>query len=907
MHYNERPYTLAVSDSDADLLAGAQEAVAAAQHDPQAALDAALEILAAGSTNPQIEATAHWAAGLAQREFNRLTEAEDHLVRAIAVASEAGLPQIAALARISRALVLTYLGRAEAGLAELDLAEPDLGGAQRSRAQMQRALIMQRLGRLDEALAGYAQALPGLIAGGDHVAEVRLRANRGIALTYRNELLAADADLVRAREIAAELGQSMQVAACSHNLGFLHGRRGDVPRSLGWFDRARTEYARLGVDGGLNAVLLADRADVLLDAGLANEALQCSRRALGLLADTANSVDVAEAQLALARAALAAGDDRLAQGQAVAAAELFDAQGRATWAALARYLAFISAEATRTTDVSTSYVDQAQTIADDLAAAGWSLEASTARSLVGRLALQAGDLVRADRELAVAATARTSGSAIYQVGGWYAEALRRTAAGDRRGARRAVRAGLTIIDRHRATLGAADLRAHVATHGDRLADLLMSLAIQGRRARDILAAAESWRAGSLSIPVTPPRDPILAERLSALRALAAERRGGNALEPSGDLGRLESEIRDLARSRPASGDSRLEGEIRDLARSGPERGANSRRAQFDHHALAAQLGDRMLVEWVVHQGQLSVVWVVDGRTRWSPLQDIAPALPEIQSIRMCLNRLARGLGSSAWQAIMRTTLAESAARLSTVLFGPIAAQAAEHELVLVPTGPLHAVPWSALEPVRRSPSVIAPSASAWLAASTRPLQRTRLLIAGGPDLPGAAAEVDALARSRPDALVLRPAEATVAAVMEALPEVNIAHLAAHGTFRTDNPQFSSLHFADGALTVYDLETLRRVPDILVLSACDAAAVNVRPGDELLGLSAALLGMGTSSLIAPSVPVPDDATVALMVALQERLAAGERAPVALWRAIGGFADSEDSRVHSTIRSFVTLGA
>ena len=72
---------------------------------------------------------------------------------------------------------------------------------------------------------------------------------------------------------------------------------------------------------------------------------------------------------------------------------------------------------------------------------------------------------------------------------------------------------------------------------------------------------------------------------------------------------------------------------------------------------------------------------------------------------------------------------------------------------------------------------------------------------------------------------------------------DLVHLAAHGSFRADSPLFSSVLLADGPLTVYDLERLRRAPAVVVLSACEAAVAAVHDGDELLGTAAALLGAG----------------------------------------------------------------
>src|SRR5690606_26670031 len=94
----------------------------------------------------------------------------------------------------------------------------------------------------------------------------------------------------------------------------------------------------------------------------------------------------------------------------------------------------------------------------------------------------------------------------------------------------------------------------------------------------------------------------------------------------------------------------------------------------------------------------------------------------------------------------------------------------------------------------------------------------------------------------------------------------LAHFAAHCEFRADNPLFSNLQLADGPLTVYDLERLRRPPRQLVFAACESGRSAVAPGDELMGLSAAVLALGTRGLVAGVVEVPDGSTAELMLVL-----------------------------------------
>ena len=59
----------------------------------------------------------------------------------------------------------------------------------------------------------------------------------------------------------------------------------------------------------------------------------------------------------------------------------------------------------------------------------------------------------------------------------------------------------------------------------------------------------------------------------------------------------------------------------------------------------------------------------------------------------------------------------------------------------------------------------------------------------------------------------------------------------------------------------------------MLAACDVGRSAAQAGDELMGLSATFLALGTRHVVASVMPVPDAETVPLMVAFHRRLAAG----------------------------------
>ena len=198
--------------------------------------------------------------------------------------------------------------------------------------------------------------------------------------------------------------------------------------------------------------------------------------------------------------------------------------------------------------------------------------------------------------------------------------------------------------------------------------------------------------------------------------------------------------------------------------------------------------------------------------------------------------------------------------------------------------------------------VVAPSAATWLALqSSRARGRSKVALVAGPRLRHAKGELDAIGVHYPGTVTRAGKDATVAAVIEALDGATVAHLACHGHFRADSPLFSSLELADGPLNAYELQRLRRPPELIVLSACDLGTSDTRPGDELLGFAAALIGMGTRTIIASVMPVPDAGAKRLMTSLHNHLTAGDPPSVALAKAQDGLGPRDYG-----LAGFVCLG-
>ncbi|HET8642984.1 MAG TPA: CHAT domain-containing protein, partial [Pseudonocardiaceae bacterium] len=673
------------------------------------------------------------------------------------------------------------------------------------------------------------------------------------------------------------------------NLAFVFARRGDVPAAMSYMDRAEACFRQLRSQLGQ---LLVDRASVLLSVRLISESRQAAEEAVSAFEQEGRALALPEARLLLAQAAMLDGDLPAAHRQASQAAREFTKHNRQEWAALAR-LALLNCrmlDDRRRRRVRTAELERTA----DVLAGTWPAAVMEACLAAARLHIERGRHERSRELLGRAASSRHGGAATVRARAWYAEALRREDLGDRRGALRAARAGLCVLDEHVAGLGATDLRAHAAGHRTELSELGLRLVARGGRLRSLFEWAELGRARHLSYPpARPPHDPQLAKAVAELRAITAEldrirgRNGGG-----GGTARLLQ--RQVA----------LERQVRDYHRRhggdpcGPL-ATPSTRAGTD------ALGDAVLLEYVRLDATLHVLVIADQRIRLQAIGPVADLADLVDIVPFALRRLARRNLTPHSRRAADSMLRNTASQLDRALLGPVP-EIGDRPLVIIPTGRLQALPWSILPSCHGRPVTVAPSATLWLAASSRRAAPGRVVaVAAGPDLAGAHSEAGAVAAIH-GTIPLVGAAATVEAVAGALDGAALAHLATHGRVSQDNPLFSALRFADGPLMVHDLEAIDRAPHTVVLAACDTGRPVVRSGDELLGLGATLLAQGASQLVAPVLSVRDVETAPLMIAMHRQLAAGQPPASALAAAQQEMAGQYQNGL-TDVAPFVCLGS
>ena len=852
---------------------------------PREALARARAVLA-GRPGPYDASVAHHAAAIVLREFGDTEAGIREMREALRLAHRTGSAEREADVLSSLGVALVYAGRTAAGLAAFDRAVQQSTSVLAARVLTRRGSVLWTLGRYPAALEDLRRAVVVLRRAGDLLWTARALNNRGLVYLGLGSTTRADADFVSATRLFSEVRQELEASFALGNRALVAFASGDLPAALALFDVATLSFRQLKVP---NTVLRIDRLAVLLAAGLADDALAEADAAVSEMEQIRGwSTKKAELLLMAANCALAAAQPQRAQEWAQAAYRLFWSQRSAWWQAHAARM-LVQARY-NVGPASPALLRQANRVADQLDALGAS-DAAQAHLLAGRIALDLGRRDDAERHLVAVARTRRRGPALSRVSGWLGEALRAEAAGRPGRMLAACRRGLDVLDEHRFTLGASELRAQATVHGAELATLAQRHAARAGRPRLLLTWTERWRATALAVPaVRPLADAELNASLAALRTVTRE------LEEARSQGKQNPSLQ--------REQQRLERAVR--ASSLRSQGASrSGQAPFSTADLLDRLGSAQLIEIINIDGGLHVLICGAGRVRQFAAGRVSDAIRAADFARFALRRLARSQPNDDPDSAL-SILAAAGPRLQQTLLGPAIRHLGDGPIVIVPTGTLHPIPWALLPALGDRVVSVAPSAGAWMRADAAPAPRERhVTLARGPGLASEGAEVPLIAPLYDDVAVLVDSEATAEKVLYALDGAWLGHIAAHGSFRADSPLFSSLHMYDGPLTVYDFEQLHRAPYRLVLSSCDSGALAPAGANELLGLVSSLLPLGTAGIIAAIVPLNDRAVVPIMVDLHRHLRSGQTLAESIYSVRRGLGN--DPVRQATAASLVTLGA
>ena len=870
----------------------------------------------------EIQALADWTGGIAQITQGRLADAVASFDRAAVGLRQTGQPDPAAQTQVPKIMALSMLGRHDEAAACGEVTQRELLAlGNRSAAARVSLNLGNMLGRRDlygQAMPHFREAVVLFARLGDHAHSVLADIGLAAALTSHGDTEEALRIHARARMRATNQGLELPLALVDESVALLDLSRGRYRQALAGLESARRRYAALAMPQYL-AISEKQLADAYLELRLLPEALALFDTAIAQF----QALDLPDEQAwALAQRGRTLAGLRPAQADAsfADAARLFAAHGNAVGAAavaLARAESALQAESLR----SESVVDP-QRLGQALdwarqAAAGYAV-ADQADGLARAELAQAQALLgqghtRAARTLlnATLARARAGLHLTVQVRclsglGQAALAMAEPAA-----ARAAFDSAIELFELQRDVLPGDELRA--AFLSDHLrpyqALLVLALAEAGNdppSAEAVLQQLDRFRARSLderlgeSLGERISHDPMpaddtvrtLRERLNWLyrrvQRLHDEATPATALEA--ELRQTEQTLLEHARRQRLTAP---------LARPGHDP------AGLDIAALQAalQAGDA-LVEYGSVGDELFACVVTPERVSlvrhmasWAQVQD------SVQGLRFQIETLRHG--AEPVRRHMRQLAARAHARLVALhcqVWAPLAPAwngTPPRRVLFVPHGLLGGLPFAALDdgaaPIgQHCELAVVPSARAALRGLLRPSAAARSVLALGESsrLPHAGIEAQAVAAlfaSVGSGQAWVGEQATLARLQAQAPQVDVLHLACHGQFRADNPRFSALHLADGALTVELAETLALRHATVVLSACETgmaqidAAGHAASGDEMIGLVRAFWVAGAARVLASQWPVDDAVTAGFMADFYRALLAGASPATSLQRA------------------------
>ena len=445
----------------------------------------------------------------------------------------------------------------------------------------------------------------------------------------------------------------------------------------------------------------------------------------------------------------------------------------------------------------------------------------------------------------------------YEVRAARAESAGRTAE-----ARRHAAAGLDVLGGWQRTFGSLDLQTSFVMHGRGLMLSGLRAAVRSGRPDVIFDWSERVRQVNQQVqPLRPPPDQSVADQLAELRMLRAD-------DPDGAW---------LHSPRAAE----LQHQMRERQWSGTGSGGFQQRASLPD--LIEALGeDASLLSFVYTEHAMLALVVAGSQATLIDLPGWPAARDAMRGLRADLD-MAASVRTGPMAGVVRAALADRLAALSDLLIRPALAAVGDRRLVITTPGIMAGIPWAMLPALRGRVFTLAVSASRWAHFRTVPRRSTSAGFAAGPRVERGQEEVETAARSWAGATVIRGPEATVGGVAALAAQVDVLHVAAHGRQAIDNPLFSGLELVDGTLFGYDIDLIPRVPDTVVLSACEGGRSSVRWGEEAIGMTRIWLHAGTRAVIAAPVVVADDDACELLGAMHEAMAAGEAPAEALARA------------------------
>lgn len=793
--------------------------------------------------------------------------------------------------------VMLYLGLYDEGLR---LAEQSIEVLQMlddpisiAKLLLNKANILIRLSQFEDAQKGFEDAQIIFLEQKDHIYAAITQMNLANIYMTLDNFPKAERNLQEARNIFELEDMTSQLAIIDHNLAELSFYQGEYQQALQLFDNSRKIYATQDSPVDIAYVDLY-RSEVYLALNLWLEALELTSTARKAFEDASMIWETGRLWLNEAVALAHLKDGTSPNFALDRARQLFLAENNSLWLAITDLYEAVFAKQQGDLALAETCAQQATEIFQQVG-----LRGRTAQSLIvsGQVMLLAGNLDESEQFFRQALVEVEPANlppityACYDGLGQIAEQRDQNEE-----ARAFYRQAIQAVEQLQATIGAEDYK--IAFLGDKLriyeAHILLCLQAGGTQdLNEAFSTVEQAKSRALldlvvrevSRNVVTPEDEALLAELDRLKR-----------ELNWFYNRLNGTQSDSNERSPrqmqmlTTAVTERENTLWQLLNKWQKRDLVSLPSNPVWTVSLNQLQDKlpsntMILEFFTTEDSVLVFGVTSDKS-WSkelsiPTTLIADALGQF---RFQMNKFTYGTSYSTRyaDALLHSTN-DTLHQLYTLLIQPISEQLACKNLIIIPHGLLHYVPFHALFDgsnylLETKTISYAPSATILYRMITQTDNRGlgSPLIIGLADesIPFAQNEAESIAHLFEDARLYLGEQATIENMFAQLPQSGLLHLSTHATFRTDNPMFSALKMADGWLSVNDLYQIADMPPLVTLSACETGRYQVATGDELLGLSRGLLASGARSIVVSLWMVEDKVTASLMTHFYAALQKGE---------------------------------
>ena len=742
--------------------------------------------------------------------------------------------------------------------------------------------IYHRQDRFEESIAHYESAYTGLIPYKDAEGIAVVLSNMAVCLISLNDFPRALATYQGARSFCQQNNMPLLVAQADYNIAYLYYLRGEYSRAIEALYAARRACEATG-DAYHFALCHLDLSDIYLELNLSEEAREMAHEGFLRFQKLGMGYEAAKTVANEATAYGQQGKMVQALERFTKAREMFAREKNLVWPWLIDLyqglLLFHEGrhfEARRLCVAAAAFFDQSPL----------SGKAVLAHLLLARIALQVGDSAEAQKETDQS-LARLKGlqAPVFAYQAHLLEGQIAQARNDRPAAHTAYLEARKALEALRSRLQGEELKISFVKNRMQVYEALVDLYVAGdgsdTSTEEALACMEAAKSRSMiemifqsgqSLPLGEAGQSDLVRRIRDLREelnwyyhrieleqLRPEEKSHQRLESLQE--KAQSQEKELLRT------------LRELPAHERETTTLGAPADFSLEKLQASLPqDATLVEYFSTGDRIVAAVITRKEIQILPVTLLSRVAHFLQLLRFQLSKFRMGSEyvRRFEQALLRATRSHLES-LYAELIAPLRPFFQGKHLIIVPHGPLHFLPFHALQKGEdylcdAFTISYAPSATVFsLCQEKLASVSTRSLVFGIPDerAPQILDEVKSVAALLPQSSLHVGDQATSSLLREKGPESSLLHIATHGVYRQDNPMFSGIRLGDGYLNLYDLYRMRLNAKLVTLSGCATGMNFVAAGDELLGLQRGLFCAGATTLLLSLWDVHDQSTSQLM--------------------------------------------